>query len=79
MSRVTLERIQQEAEALTPDEKLSLAEHLWATLPDDPAIERAWLDVAERRSNDIDAGKSKLRPWSELQAELKGHLENTHR
>lgn len=79
MSAATLEKLRQEAETLTPDEKASLAEHLWATLPDDPSIEKAWLEEAERRSKDIDEGKAKLRPWSELQAELKGHLENRHR
>lgn len=79
MSLATLERIRQEAETLTPDEKLSLAEHLWATLPDDPTVERVWLKEAERRSNDIDTGNAKLRPWTELQTELKGHIENRHR
>lgn len=79
MSAATLERLRQEAEGLTPDERILLAEHLWATLPDNPSIEQAWIEEAERRSKDIDGGKAKLRPWSELQAELKGHLENHHR
>ena len=71
-----LEKIRQEAESLTPDEKLSLAEHLWSTLPDDPEIEKAWLVEAQRRSKEIDAGTAKLTPWTELQTELRGHLEN---
>ncbi len=79
MSEATLEKLRQEAETLTPDERISLAEHLFATVPANPEIEKAWLEEAERRSKDIDEGKAKLRPWSELQAELKGHLENHHR
>lgn len=79
MSAAALEKLRQEAETLTIDEKISLAEHLWATLPNDPSIEQAWLEEAERRSKDIDEGKAKLRPWSELQTELKGHLESHNR
>lgn len=79
MSAATLEKLRREAETLTPDEKLALVEYLWDTLPEDPEIEKAWLDEAERRSKDIDEGKAKLRPWSEMQAELKGHLENHRR
>lgn len=78
MSVTLLEKIRQEAESLTPDEKLSLAEHLWSSLPEDPEIEKAWLEEVQRRSNDIDAGTAKLTPWRELQAELKSHLENNH-
>jgi putative addiction module component (TIGR02574 family) len=79
MSAATLERAREYAEQLTPEEKISLAEHLWATVPADPSIEQAWLEEAERRSKDIDEGKAKLKPWSEIQAELKGHLENRRR
>lgn len=79
MNGTALEKIRREADALTPDEKLSLAEHIWLTLPNDPAIEQPWLKEVQRRSNEIDAGTAKLTLWTELQADLKGNLANRHR
>ncbi|MBS0619566.1 MAG: addiction module protein [Spirochaetes bacterium] len=78
MSVGVLEKLRQEAAALTPDEKLSLAEYLWETLPENLEIEKDWLEEAQRRSKEIDAGTAKLTPWIELQAELKSHFENRH-
>ncbi len=70
-----LEKICHEEEALTPDEKIILAEHLWSTLPEDPAVEQAWLEEVQRRSKDIDADTAKLTPWIELQAQKIPHYE----
>ena len=79
MSAAALEKLRQEAETLTPHERLSLAEYLWETLPDDPEIEKAWLEEAQRRSREIDGGTAKLTQWTDLQTELKSHLENRNR
>jgi putative addiction module component (TIGR02574 family) len=76
MSAAILERLRKEAEDLTAEERLSLAEHLWATLPADASVEQAWLEEAARRSRDIDDGKARLKPWAQVQSELKGRLEN---
>ena len=43
--------IYDEAKKLAPDEREELAELLIASVEDDPEVEKAWLDEAERRWN----------------------------
>jgi putative addiction module component (TIGR02574 family) len=75
MSSATLEKLRQEADALTPDERLSLAEHLLATVPANPEIEKAWLEEAKRRSREAEAGKSGYVDWNDVKSKYENHLE----
>ncbi|MBV6492831.1 MAG: hypothetical protein LDLANPLL_00836 [Turneriella sp.] len=75
MSAVTLEKILQEVETLTPDEKISLVERLWVTIPVDLGIEKAWFEEAKRRTHDAEAGKSGYVSWDEVKSKYENHIE----
>jgi putative addiction module component (TIGR02574 family) len=75
MSSITLEKLRQEAATLTPDERLTLAEHLFATVPPNPEVEKAWFEEAKRRSRDAEAGKSGYVDWENVRRRYESHLE----
>jgi len=75
MSAALLEKIRKEADTLTPEEKISLAEHLWATIPEDPEIEKAWLAEAEKRTRDFEAGKTGSVAWEDIKSKFESHIE----
>lgn len=75
MSTATLEKIRRETETLTPSEKISLAEHLWATLPPNPAHEKLWLEEAKRRALDAKAGKSGYVNWDDVKSKYEKRIE----
>jgi len=75
MSIATLEKILLEAEALTPDEKIFLAERLWATIPENPKIEIVWLEEAKRRSRDAESGKSSYVDWDDVKPKYENRIE----
>lgn len=75
MSTAVFERIRQEAEALSADEKITLAEHLWSTLPVNPQIEKAWLAEAARRRQDAESGNAAYVDWNDLKQKYEKHIE----
>lgn len=52
------EQLVKQVQELSTDEQWSIVRSLLETLdPIDPNIEQSWLDVAERRMNEIDSGE----------------------
>jgi putative addiction module component (TIGR02574 family) len=72
MSR-TYEEVRDEAMALTPEERGSLAEDLWDSnrTPDELEVDRAWTIEVERRVAEIDAGIGTLIPGEDVIRELR--------
>ncbi len=65
-----VDRILAEAMKLTDDERSELADRLVKAVPIDPDIEKAWMDEAERRFAEEDAGKTKSIPWEEARRQI---------
>lgn len=62
---------------LPEEERRTLVEDLEASLNggfSSPEIEEAWAVEIERRCQEIDSGKVKTIPWSEVQAEIRDLL-----
>jgi putative addiction module component (TIGR02574 family) len=68
----TLEEIRVDASQLTAEERGALADSLWESLltPEELEIQQAWIDEAERRIDEIRAGKAKTIPWEDVRREL---------
>ena len=67
------DKITEDALSLPVDSRLSLVEKLIASLnlPVDEEIEKLWAEEAERRIEDIDAGKTKLIPGDKVFAKIR--------
>lgn len=65
MRREAAEQILDDAMKLPESERRVLAMRLLDTVGDEPAeeVERAWLDEAHRRLDDIRAGRTQPVPW----------------
>ena len=61
-----LEDVQAQALALSPEDRVQLADRLIASVFDDHDIEEAWAAEVERRVADIESGRTKLIPASEV-------------
>jgi putative addiction module component (TIGR02574 family) len=65
------------AQSLSPSERIRLVQALWETVsPEDwlpPSQE--WIDEAQRRSMDYDAGRLTAAPWSEARARARRKAE----
>ena len=72
MSR-TFEEVRDEAMALTPEERSTLAEDLWDSnrTAEELEIDRAWTIEVERRVAEIDAGIGVLIPGEDVIRELR--------
>jgi putative addiction module component (TIGR02574 family) len=72
MSR-TFEEVRDEALALSPEERSSLAEDLWDSnrTTDESEIDRAWTVEIERRAAEIDSGIGTLIPAEDIIRELR--------
>jgi len=72
MSR-TFEEVRDEAMALNPEERSSLAEDLWDSnrTPEELEIDLAWAVEVERRVVEIDAGIGTLTPGEDVIRELR--------
>lgn len=67
-----VEELSQKAQALTPQERVQLAEELLATVQaSDSEVEAAWDEEIRRRVAEIDSGTAKLVPAEEVFAELR--------
>ncbi len=69
---MTLNELESEALKLDPKSRARLAESLLASLDDLPEaeVERLWLDEAERREREWDAGRVEGIPAEHVLAEL---------
>lgn len=69
----TAERLKQELAQLAIEERAEIAQFLIETLDEetDADAEAAWREELRRRSDDIDAGRAKGRPFEEVIEELR--------
>ena len=79
MSR-SYEEVQEEALELSVEERSRLAEDLLDSLltEEERAIEQEWLEVAERRREEVDAGTATLIPAEDVIRELKAKYSARH-
>ena len=58
------------AQGLPPTDRIRLIHALWDTVPQEdwPVPSEAWVEEAERRSTEFDAGRLTASPWSEVRA-----------
>ena len=58
------------AQDLPPTDRIRLVHALWETVPPDewPAPSEEWIDEAQRRSAEFDAGRMAASPWPEVRA-----------
>ena len=70
---MTIDELKREAMRLDATERANLARELLVSLDDlsEPEIERLWLEEAERRRFDFEAGKTTLIPADEVFAQLR--------
>jgi putative addiction module component (TIGR02574 family) len=67
-----VEELARKARALSPEDRVRLAEELLATVQEvDPEIEAAWDEEIRRRIAEIDGGTAKLIPAEEVFAEVR--------
>lgn len=67
-----VEELSRKALALSPGERVQLAEALLATVQDvDAEAEAAWDEEIQRRILDIDSGNAKLIPAAEVFADVR--------
>jgi hypothetical protein len=71
-----LEELKEEALKLAPEARAKLAQALLASLEDlsEAEIEMLWLDEADRRNQEIDAGQVSLRPADEVLQDARSRL-----
>ncbi len=65
-----VDRILAEAMQLSEEERSELADRLAKTVPSAKEVETAWLDEADRRMAELDAGRVKAVPWEEARARI---------
>jgi putative addiction module component (TIGR02574 family) len=66
-----LQRIEAEALLLNPDERVELAERLWASVEGGDSPDPAWEAEIKRRMQEVDSGAVQCRPWEEVMTELR--------
>lgn len=67
-----VEELARKARALSPEERIRLAEELLATVQEvDPEVEAAWDEEIRRRVAEIESGNAKLIPAEEVFAEVR--------
>ena len=67
----TVESLEAEALALSPEDRKRLLERLASSLELDPEVEAAWEEEADRREAQIASGSAQLVPGEEVLARLK--------
>lgn len=55
---------------LNPELRLALADRLYSSLDPDPEVQAAWDKEIARRLKQVESGKAKLVPWSEIRRKL---------
>ena len=73
---MTIDELRAVALRLSPEERAELASELLLSLDDlnEAEVERLWIEEAERRDAQIDAGTAKLIPGDEVIAEARSRL-----
>ena len=67
-----VEELSHKARALSPEDRVRLAEELLASVREpDAEVEAAWDEEIKRRLAEIDSGKAKLIPAEEVFAEVR--------
>jgi putative addiction module component (TIGR02574 family) len=67
----------EDAESLPVEERVRIVDALLRSLnPPDPDIERQWIEVAQRRFEELRSGKVKAVPGDEVMAKLRARLSN---
>lgn len=61
----SLDTIETQALKLSPQDRVRLADHLLASLYDEPEVEDAWAAEVERRIAEVEAGRMSLVPAHE--------------
>jgi putative addiction module component (TIGR02574 family) len=74
-------QILRDAIQLPPGSGADIAGTLLESLdePGDKGVEAAWAKEIERRIRDVESGKVKLVPWSEVRRRLRRRLARKHR
>jgi putative addiction module component (TIGR02574 family) len=74
-------QVLREALLLPPGSRADIASTLLESLdePADKGVEAAWAKEIERRIRDVESGKVKLVPWSEVRRGLRTRLARKHR
>ena len=80
MSR-TYDEIREDALKLSIEERSWLIDELWeSTLSEEQrSIQAEWLDEAERRLDEIEAGTAKTIPWEEVLQHMREAVERARR
>jgi len=72
------ENILSVAMKLTPEERVALAQNLYASVEEiDPEVEAAWGQEIKRRLDAIDAGEVELIPWEQVEKEMQELLDDS--
>jgi len=77
----TLDEVRDEAMQLTPDERSVLADDLWMSFltEEEREIQREWVEVAERRAEELRTGKVKGIPLEEAMRNARAKLSRARR
>jgi putative addiction module component (TIGR02574 family) len=70
----TIESVEADALALSPEERAELIERLGASLDMDPDVDAAWAVEIKRRLRDIENGTATYVPGPQAMAEIKSLL-----
>lgn len=70
-----LETVTAEALALSPEDRVQLADRLIASVFPDKEVEDAWADEVERRVREIESGRAALTPAEEAIARARSAIE----
>ncbi len=67
------EKLLEEALSLSPEERAEVAASLLDSLDEheDEAVEEAWAKEIEKRIQDVESGRVKTVPWSEVRRRLR--------
>lgn len=70
------EELLQKALELPEEDRDRIADSLWRSVhsKENPSVEEAWADEAERRAAEVDEGNAETRPWSETLEKLQARL-----
>jgi plasmid stabilization system protein ParE len=66
----TAKKLYDEALKLPERERRDLAQRLLESVGDEPELERAWVEVAQGRLEDVRAGRTQLVPWAEARQRM---------
>ena len=70
---MSFDQVTTEAMALTPEERLTLADALYNSVPagEDEEFDPQYMQEIQQRIEELDSGKVKGIPWEEVQAKMR--------